>query len=317
MLSAQRPRALLPVVAALTAAASPAAARADDVPACRVGGGPYAYQYQARLGPLLSAGAEDGARQALGPQFAVLWLNARQQGWDVGLAPGALTVDQARAAISEQLRTRFSTEDVAYLDSTLHVEPQPYSSATLQQTQDEILRQLVAANLGVGWSAWVGCQLSDAFRVEVSMYTDSSPEVIARVREIVAPFGDLVRLEVSAGLPPRPAADVGLGPLAPPAPPKPVPEPLRLSDYLSIKSPGSCARAATVRIVPHHAAQQSINLVTVTMGARRQRFGPSRMGAIKIRLAPGRTRLTVAIRLRDGSRAAQTLTYTRCRPGAG
>jgi hypothetical protein len=289
--------ALLLVAAALV----PASAGADDPPACRVGGGPP--DYQARLVPLLRLAEADGAgRQALGPQFALMWLDNRRQGWDIGVAPGALDLDQARDAIVAQLRSRVSADDAAQLASTLHVEPEPYGEADLRAVQQAIVTQMSAANLGVGSSVGVGCTLSDAFRVEVELYNDSSPATVDAVKSIVAPFGDRALLDVKTTGPP--VLTVGVVPA----------RPARVSDYLAMASPRTCIKADAIRLRPTAQARARLALVTVAVGHRRLRAGPKRMThAIRIALPSRRTVVTLAVRLRDGSRAHKTLVYRRCR----
>ena len=72
--------------------ASPAAAT------CELGESPD-------LGPGLVEASEE-ARAVLGEQIAGYWL---KDGWDMGVAPGPLTVGDARAAIGERLASRLRT----------------------------------------------------------------------------------------------------------------------------------------------------------------------------------------------------------------
>jgi hypothetical protein len=242
------------------------------------------------------------ARQALGPQFALLWLDDRRQGWDIGVAPGALDLDQARNAIVAELRSRVSADDAAHLAGTLYVEPEPYSEADLRAVQQAILTQISAADLGVGLTVGVGCTLSDAFRVEVELFNDSSPATIDAVKSILAPFGDRALLDVKATG--RPVTDVGVAPA----------RPARVSEYLAMASPRTCIRADAVHLRPTAQARTPVALVTVAVGHGRLRAGPGRMThAIRIALPSRRTVVTVAVRLRDGSRAKKTVVYLRCR----
>jgi len=68
--------------------------------------------------------------------------------------------------------------------------------------QAGITADLSAAGLDVGWSVGIGlCELSDAIRVEVGLYRDSTPGIVERVRALLTPYGDRVRLGVSPGGP--------------------------------------------------------------------------------------------------------------------
>src|SRR3954469_18859592 len=53
--------------------------------------------------PTPSVSAFEVARSAVGPQFVEYWLSTPLQGWAVGIAPGAMDVVAARAAILQAL----------------------------------------------------------------------------------------------------------------------------------------------------------------------------------------------------------------------
>ena len=166
------------------------AARAEAAPLCALGDGPA--EYQSKLGPLLSTpgplppapppppaptsrsavypsvGAGALAREALGAQFTMLWVNNVVQGWVVGLAPGALDVEQARTRIVDALAPHFTPADHAYLAERLHVDPQPYSETELRATQAQVDADLTAASIPAS-RGYGACRLSDAIRVEVTL----------------------------------------------------------------------------------------------------------------------------------------------------
>jgi hypothetical protein len=123
---------------------------------------------------------------ALGAQFGNVWFQDRVQGWVVGVAPGALSLEDARGAIVRRLQQRFPSGQGAELIDRLHVSAQPYQYAQLRHLQDEIFGRFQAAGWKVGYSVGVACTLSDAFRVEVWLYNDSTPEIQARARGIAA-----------------------------------------------------------------------------------------------------------------------------------
>jgi hypothetical protein len=115
---------------------APAPAAAQDPQACALGGGPYRYQAEL-MRPLTTSSVlldhgHAAARERLGAQFAGLWLSDRQQGWAVGVAPGALDLEQARAAIVDGLAARVSGDGLATLTSMLRVHAQPYAWAELE-----------------------------------------------------------------------------------------------------------------------------------------------------------------------------------------
>jgi hypothetical protein len=299
-------RALVVTVAAGVLLATSSAAALAAPAACAPADGPH--DYQAGLAPLIrtgeGGGAEGASREAVGPQFTMLWLDDVRQGWDVGLAPGAMNADQARAAIVDQLSARFSAEQVSYLADRLHVEPQPYSEADLQATSDQVVAQMQAADLGAAWSAGYGlCTLSDAIRVEVLMYGDSTQATQDRVRAILAPYGDRVRFAVSASAPP--SGGTGRVAAAPP----------RVADYLSVASTRRCVRRPAIRLRarPSRRAQIDAVTVTVTAGGRSVTRGTSALvRPLVVRLRAAHTTVTVAVRLRDGRRAARAYAFSRC-----
>lgn len=268
----------------------PGSAPAQDPQACVIGGGPHEYQAKLLrpLGPsttLLDHGSA-AARERLAAQFAGIWLSDRRQGWAVGVAPGALSVEQARTAIVEGLTARVSGADLETLASLLHVHPQPYAWADLEAVQAQLVAQL--EGLASAWSAGIACPAGDAFRVEVWLYNDATPESIARAQEVVAPFGDRARLTVTTTGPPAPAA--GAAP--------------RLGRLVAL--PRRCVRGRSARIAVRPAARSLVRRLTVTVRGKR------RSGSSKLRLAGRRTRIKVAVRLHDGRRVERVVVLRRC-----
>jgi len=267
---------------------APAAAQSDPQ-ACVLGGGPHAYQQRLTL---LMEHAEAASREALGAQFTIVWLSDRDQGWVVGLAPGPLDLQAARDAIAAALGERVSGDDLATLTSLLHVKAQPYSRAELERVQDEIVARL--EGLGAAWALGIGCEAGDAFRVEVELFNDATPEQIAQAREITAPYGDIVRFTVSEGGPPAPALGV--------APP-------RLRTYVAF--PRACV-TGPVRITTRRRGE--IRRLTVTVAGERRTRQTGRLGKpVVVRPAGERTRVTIAVRLRDGRYVKRTVTLPPCR----
>lgn len=293
-------RVLVLAVLAAALAQIPATASAEAWPACRVGDGPS--EYQDRLNPFMHD-AEAAARRLLGPQFVMLWLDTRRQGWDVGVAPGALSIDQARDALVADLRSRLSAADADVLIGALHVEPQPYGEADLRAAQDAIFTALRAAVPEALFVAGATCQHSDAIRVEVELWRDSArtPELIERVRAVLAPFGDRALLVVSDAGPPVVNSGVA------------TPHAFNLRDLLAMPPSRRCVSGSVVHLRVRAEARRRIALVTVSDGRRRQSRGPARSDVpIAVPFAHRRTTLAIAVQLTDGRRDTRTVTYRRC-----
>ena len=277
------------LVAATVLAVATVDAEAYVPYACRiaenVGGDP---SYQQRLGPLIPQ-ADAAAREATGAQYASLWVLNRDQGWHIGLAPGTINTTQAREAIMNIVRGRFSSNDATYLESHLRVDEQPYSETDLRGVQAQITGQMPK---GFGWTVGVGCENSDARRVEVSLFNDSTREQRAAVHRIVDPFGDRALVYISAFGPPTAAATPSL-PVAAPR------HTVRLRDYVSV-----------------HVTRTAI---IVQIKARRRRQVASVRAAGKVlsgaRLARTlrltRHSITVTLKLRDGRSTRRTFVRSR------
>ncbi len=305
------------------------AASAQAAPLCTLSPGPW--QYQATLGPLLSdpgpplpvppgspplpaprngPGAYSVARAALGVQFGGGWVSNAVQGWVVGLAPGPLDVAAARGAIIDRLGPAFTPSEAAYLAELLYVDPQSYSEAELRATQAAVSDALSAAQLGVGWGANVGlCTLSDARRVEVTLYVDATPEIVERVRALLAPHGDKVRLAVSPHGPPMPVPmPAPAGPLRPASAAA-----VALGRHVTMPLARRCVRGKQLRVGVRRGAS-SVRALTVTVGDRERTIRGARLRKpFVVALGARRTKVAVTVRLADGRAATRSVTYVRCR----
>jgi len=278
------------------------------------------YSYQAALGALLPAG-ETAARQATGAQYTMLWLDPVRQGWHIAIAPGPLDAAAARAAIVAALQAALPAADATYLADRLEVGDEPYSEADLKAVQSGVIADLQAADLHVGVSVGFGlCQLSDNVRVEVMLYSDSTPAIVAAVTALLAPYGDKVRLGVSPTGPPQPAdaALPGRGtpaPQATPTPKTPVPtaRPVAFARYVTLPVARRCVRGAVAHVALLPATRQAVRSVTVTVAGHRRTLTAARLRApLAVRLGARRTAIRVAVALRDGRGAQRTVTLTRC-----
>lgn len=301
-------RALTAAVAGVLAAgalAGPASAAAPCAPPVGI----TDFSYQAGLTPLLPAG-EAAARRVAGAQFTMLWLDPARQGWDVGIAPGPLDVTAARAAIVGALRAALPAAGAAYLADRLHVEPEPYSEADLNATRDAIVAALSSPprsfGFGVGWGL---CTLSDAVRVEVTLFDDSTPADADAVRALLAPYGDQVRLGISATGPPSPSTGVAPGVPAPPAAKAPAVKPVGFARYVALPAPRRCVRGTVAHVALVRATRRDVRSVTVTVAGHRRTLTAKPM-AITLKLR--RTTIRVAVALLDGRTAQRSVTLTRC-----
>jgi hypothetical protein len=242
-------------------------------PACELGEAPE------RLGPLLP-GASQEARAVLGAQIAGYWLN---DGWDMGVAPGPLTGEAARAAIGERIAARFAPEDAELLVSTLQLHAMPYSDAELRPIEAEILAAMEGSEFF--WAAGIGCLDGEAWRVEVGLYADATADDIAAVRELLTPYGDKVRLYLDGVLPHPAASGTAAG---------------RLRGFIRVR----CVGRRTIVVRTRPAARPVIRRVTVIVRGRRR--------VLSKRLTVRATKVRVVLRVGDGTRLAHTYRYRRC-----
>ena len=253
-------------------------------------------------------GAVGVAREALGWQFTMLWINHVVQGWVVGVSPGPLDLDQARARIVEGLAPHYTADDLAYVAERLHVDAQPYNETELRATQEQVEADLYAAGIHAGYTRYGLCTLSDAIRVEVMLYSVVDAPTVERVREILVPYGDRVRLGFSPYSGPPPPV-----PLLPAPAPAPVPAPPSVQRYVTMTNAKRCIRGAIVRIAVRRGSADVRSLSVKADGRRRTISGARLRKPLEVRLRHARTVVEVAVKLR-GARTARTLvTFTRCR----
>ena len=322
------------MVIALGALCAPA--RADVQPLCRLSPG-GAIEYQRTLGPLVSGfvlaapapgqpssppsslpstgiGAGNLAREALGAQFSMYWLSNTVQGWVVGLAPGPLDAAGARAAIVERIAAHYTPDETAHLAERLHVDPQLYSDTELRATQDALVAVLLAEQ-GPLWSVGGGCRLSDARRVEVTVYSPATPEQFLRVMALAEPYGDKVRIELAPHGPPMPAVLLGPPPPQPPQPrPQPRPQRAPFARHVTMALLRRCVRGREVRIAARR-SRPAVRSLEVRVAGRAPRTITGRRLAkpLVVTLRARRTKVGVTARLADRRVAVRTVTYTRCR----
>jgi hypothetical protein len=214
----------------------------------------------------------------LGEQIAGYWLH---DGWDMGVAPGPLTAEQARAQIGDRLAARFAPDDAEFLMSTLELHAMPYSDAELGPIADQIWAEMEDSDFF--WTAGVGCLDGEAWRVEVGLYGDATAEDIASVRELLAPHGDKARLYLD-GLLEHPSAGGGSAKA-------------RLRSFIRVR----CVGPRRIEVRTRRTARAVIRRVTIRgralTGTRRTVRGK---------------RVRVVVKVRNGERLAHTYRYRHC-----
>ena len=313
-------RVLTTAVAAAALAAGALAGTASAAP-CSVPPPQADYSYQAGLTPLLPGG-EAAARQATGAQYTLLWLDPVRKGWHIAIAPGPLDVPAARAAIVAALQSTLPAADATYLADRLEVSQEPYSETELNATRDAVIAALSAMphsfSFGVGWGA---CTLSDNVRVEVTLWNDSTPADADTIRSLLAPYGDKVRLGISASGPPAPAGagpSPGIpAPYPPPAAPAPKAtpkaKPLAFARYVTLPAARRCVRGGAVHVALPRATRKDVRSIAVTVAGRKRTVSSRHLTTpLAVSLKGRRTVVKVAVALRDGRTAQGSVTLTRC-----
>ena len=278
--------------------------------------GEFAYDPYGGASAAPGGGLDGAAREALGDQFAMRWYSDANHGVAIGLAPGALDAEAARAAIVAELGERFTPEQAAFIAGRLALVAMPYGESALKETAAQLQARVTAALPAGKANVYpVGCRLSDAWRVEVYMNTPITAEEIERVKALVGEFGDQVRLDPV----PRtftPSFGVGIPSIPTSAPPgRP-------------RACRACCERGPLCVGGEHAA-----LRARSCRARARASGEVR--ALADRLQPrapaddhwqahddhgcgGRAEVTAderrgQVRLQDGTTATRSYTYTRCR----
>src|SRR3954453_5858765 len=174
---------------ALAALAFPVAARADAGAPCRIPPGPSAVADPA------------AAQQVLGRQFAGTWVHPSDGTWYAGVGPGAVSVEAAQEAIGAKLGTG---PDADFLRERLRVVAEPYAWADLKTVRDKVFKAFSKQKWDIGFTAGVGCTMSDTWRVEVMLFKDSGKFVTLATKVIAQRYGgDRVIVRRLNSAPPR------------------------------------------------------------------------------------------------------------------
>jgi hypothetical protein len=287
---------LLVGLALAFALATPAPAAAEEFP-CALGGGLGETAEDARIWEILGNGGSDAIREMLGDQAAGYW-SSRRELWAMGIAPGPLSLDEARTAIEDLLTDRVGADDAALVMSRLGLYPMPYGDNELWVIADE-LEAKMDHEFGEDFTWYVdrgGCLDGKAWRVQVGLYSDATPDQIAAVRALIVPYGDIVRLYLD-GLVDLPNAGGGTAASR-----------LR-SSFIRLRSPKRCVSAPTIELRTRRSARAVIRRITVTVAGKRRALTD---GRLTIRLRRRVTPVRVVVRVGDGGRVAHTYRFRRC-----
>jgi hypothetical protein len=226
--------------------------------------------------------SEAKLRALLGDQFGGVWLNAWDDTWGVGVAPGPLSVDDARAAILGLVAD--APADVATPGAAaLRVYPEPHSWAELEAALDQTGPLLTDAGLsGIDGGFGISCQ-DGPFQVMFLIFDDTDAATEARIREALAPLGDKVAVVRRDGPPPR--VDLGGLPIDKRIPPDSTPAPA----HPTLRATVRLTKAHRLRVVvtcPSRATAPCSGTARVVANPRRGTSRTVRLPAFTA-LAPG------------------------------
>ena len=185
-------RCLLGLIA-LVLLVAPAAAPAQEPAACQFTTQGDPGEEFGRMGQLAQPIAAE-LETWLGGQFAVFWLQARENRWYVGLAPGPIRSEELRDRAYDLIDARYDGADAQMLRERFAVSEQPYGQPELRRIQDELTAEAIERRWGVGWGSGVSCEHTDAWRVYLELYSDATPEIVEEARRLAEPYGDKVRV---------------------------------------------------------------------------------------------------------------------------
>lgn len=298
----------------------PAAAHADGSLCPTSTGGDYSYQ--ARLTPLISQqgrtvagpateyfGGEAGlaARSVLGDQFVMLWPDTPRQGWSVAFSPGTHDAASAREAIRATVAPQLSAADTEYVMNALLLVPTPYSLAELNAAQADASAKFTTMP-GVPFLIGIDCRM-DAVRVRVGIGATETPELRAVADALTATHGDKVHIEfdLKYAIPLNGTTHdrVALLPEAQPNLPVQQRPTLRVRDHASLPKPAKCVRGVLT-------VKPGTDVARIKLAVGQRKVFARAGKAARLKLKSRRTKVTVAVSLKDGGTATETFTYRRC-----
>jgi hypothetical protein len=171
----------------------PAAASAADIQTCRSTTASSDAPGYERVGREVRKAIVPATKRYLGAQYAAYWLQPGDAGWYVGVAPGKRSLGQVRRWLRTRVGARFHGEEATLIRSRMHVIRQPYGLRALNRSLNDIW-DILRKDGPPTRTGDVGCTLSDAYRGEITIYSDSPEEAVNRVKLQLARFGDRVRV---------------------------------------------------------------------------------------------------------------------------
>jgi hypothetical protein len=257
---------------------------------------------------LVRGDLQSAATTALGSQLNMVWASSGNA--DVGLSSGPLDAAAARTAILDQLRTKYTDDQLAPLGNALQIIPQLYSAAEIA----DVLNAGAAAFQSAGYTfttAFPAC-VNGAWRAGFQVWThdiDWTQDQMDAARAVVAQWGDEAVVTFLKSLP---VADAGIGSPVPPTPvppatKAPVAKAPRVGDYVSLARASRCVRGKAITVK----ARKSATLKSLLVNARGKHTTLTAGKSMRVKLAK-RTKVKLTVTLASGSSASQTYTFSRC-----
>jgi hypothetical protein len=182
------------VLATLALGLTAGQASAADIQSCRSDSTISTAPGFKRVGREVRKAIGPEVRKHLGAQYTALWMQPDDAGWYVGVAPGRRSLAATRAWLRERIARHFSGSEAALIRSRMHVVKQPYGLKELREVGNKVWDILRVESHPANWSGDEACTLSDAYRSEVTLYKDSNETTLRDVKDLLAEFGDRVRV---------------------------------------------------------------------------------------------------------------------------
>jgi hypothetical protein len=172
----------LTLLLAMAALALPAQrASAADIQTCKPSGKSPAGLRS--MGRDVKAHVLKGLKARLGDQYAAFWLQPKDGGWYVGVAPGTQSLASVRAWLGGQV--------TAEQRKHMHVIRQPYGAKLLNETGSDLWQDLLPS--GVNFEGGNAC-VDGAYRSLFVVFKDATAGDLAVVQNAAKKYGDLVRV---------------------------------------------------------------------------------------------------------------------------
>jgi len=199
------------------------------------------------------------------------------------------------------VRARLSEGDAAFFADRLRLVALPYSYDELEQITAELLAKIKAANWGVGWGLGRSCERG-AIRLSLELYSDCTPRVVDEATAFLAQYGDRAVLSLREYGPSQPTALPSDGLRA-----------RGVRGYVIAPATSRCLRDGHVRVKLRAGTATVVDSVAIRAHGRTQVLtSGARHRTLAVKVGRRSTSLRISLRLRDGRRVTQTLTYRRC-----